>query len=72
MFTWKINWEMKPAYANVVGKMHREGRRRRGKKEKQRVGRKNVWNNGQPDLKAHSSTAFLSIPQYNGKALKKE
>lgn len=44
----------------------------REKKEKQRVGRKNVWNNGQPDLNAHSSTAFLSIPQYNGKALKKE
>lgn len=42
------------------------------KKEKQRVGRKNVWKNGQPDLKARSSTAFLSIPQHKGEALKKE
>lgn len=36
------------------------------------MGRKSVWNNGRPDLKAHSLTAFLSIPQDNSKALKEE
>lgn len=33
---------------------------------------KNVWNSGQPGLKAHCWAAFPSIPQYNSKGLKKE
>lgn len=33
---------------------------------------KNVWNSGQPGLKAHCWAAFPSIPRYNSKGLKKE
>jgi len=59
-------------WVKCVEKEGEDVKSERKKKEKERVGRKNVWNNGQPDLKAHSSTASLSIPQYDGKALKKE